>query len=94
MFFLVILTEGRAKKEMENIEKHEAMIFPSHVMGTLSPYPIVVNVTYGGKKLKKKMHIIQIDREIFLRRITHCVFIKNFSFCIFHQCFPKVLFLI
>lgn len=40
-----LLTAGRAKKEMANTEKQDAMVFPIHVCGTLSPYPIVVTVT-------------------------------------------------
>ena len=31
------LTAGSAKKEMANTEKHEATIFPGHVLGTVSP---------------------------------------------------------
>ena len=42
---MFVLTEGRAKKEMANIEKHDAITLPNHVWGTLSPYPIVVTVT-------------------------------------------------
>lgn len=45
--FLFPLTAGRAKKEMANTEKHDAMVFPIQVCGTLSPYPIVVTVTFG-----------------------------------------------
>lgn len=30
-------TAGSAKKEMANTEKQEAMVFPTHVWGTLSP---------------------------------------------------------
>lgn len=40
------LTAGRAKKEMANTEKQEAMVFPIHVCGTKSPYPMVVTVTF------------------------------------------------
>jgi len=38
------LTAGSAKKEIAKTEKHEATIFPIHVWGTVSPYPIVVTV--------------------------------------------------
>ena len=38
------LTAGRAKNDMAKTEKHEATIFPIHVCGTVSPYPIVVTV--------------------------------------------------
>ena len=37
-------TAGRAKNEMANTEKHEATILPVQVLGTVSPYPIVVTV--------------------------------------------------
>lgn len=30
-------TAGSAKKDMANTEKQEAMVFPTHVWGTLSP---------------------------------------------------------
>ena len=30
-------TAGSAKKEMAKTEKQEAMVFPTHVWGTLSP---------------------------------------------------------
>lgn len=30
-------TAGSAKKEMAKTEKQEAMVFPTHVCGTLSP---------------------------------------------------------
>ena len=35
---------GSAKKEIAKTEKHEATIFPDQVLGTASPYPIVVTV--------------------------------------------------
>jgi hypothetical protein len=38
------LTAGRAKKEMAKTEKQEATILPIQVLGTVSPYPIVVTV--------------------------------------------------
>ena len=43
---LVILvgTAGRAKNEMAKTEKQEATIFPIQVLGTVSPYPMVVTV--------------------------------------------------
>ena len=37
-------TAGSAKNEMAKTEKHEATIFPIQVLGTVSPYPIVVTV--------------------------------------------------
>ena len=37
-------TAGRAKNEMANTEKQEATILPIHVLGTVSPYPMVVTV--------------------------------------------------
>ena len=37
-------TAGRAKNEMAKTEKHEATILPVQVLGTVSPYPIVVTV--------------------------------------------------
>lgn len=48
----MLLTAGRAKKEMANTEKQEATILPIHVWGTVSPYPIVVTVIWNitGKK--------------------------------------------
>lgn len=33
----VLLTAGRAKKDIANTEKQEAIVFPIHVWGTLSP---------------------------------------------------------
>lgn len=50
--FSLPLTAGRAKKEMANTEKQDAIVFPIHVCGTLSPYPMVVTVTFG-KNVKK-----------------------------------------
>lgn len=41
-----LLTAGSAKKEMANTEKQDAIVFPIHVCGTLSPYPMVVTVTF------------------------------------------------
>ena len=41
---ILVLTAGSAKNEMANTEKHEATIFPGHVRGTVSPYPMVVTV--------------------------------------------------
>ena len=38
------LTAGKAKNEIAKTEKHDAIIFPIHVLGTVSPYPIVVTV--------------------------------------------------
>ena len=35
---------GSAKNEIAKTEKHEATIFPDQVLGTASPYPIVVTV--------------------------------------------------
>lgn len=49
--FLFLLTAGRAKKEMAKTEKQDAMVFPIQVCGTLSPYPIVVTVTFEKKNL-------------------------------------------
>lgn len=49
---VVQLTAGRAKKEMANTEKQDAIVFPIHVCGTLSPYPMVVTVTFGGRRRK------------------------------------------
>lgn len=40
----VLLTAGRAKNEIAKTLKHDATIFPIHVLGTVSPYPIVVTV--------------------------------------------------
>ena len=40
----LIFTAGRAKKEIAKTEKQEATIFPIHVFGTVSPYPMVVTV--------------------------------------------------
>ena len=37
-------TAGRAKNEIAKTEKQEATIFPIHVLGTVSPYPMVVTV--------------------------------------------------
>lgn len=39
---------------MANTEKHDAMVFPIHVCGTLSPYPMVVTVTFEKKTKNKK----------------------------------------
>ena len=39
-----ILTAGNAKNEIANTEKQDATIFPTQVLGTVSPYPIVVTV--------------------------------------------------
>jgi hypothetical protein len=49
------LTAGRAKKEIAKTAKQEATIFPTHVWGTLSPYPIVITVIY--KKWGEKRFI-------------------------------------
>ena len=43
---LLAPTAGRAKKEMAKTEKQEATILPTQVLGTVSPYPIVVTVIY------------------------------------------------
>ena len=40
------VTAGSAKKEIAKTEKHEATILPIHVLGTVSPYPIVVTVIW------------------------------------------------
>ena len=42
--FLFSITAGRAKKEIAKTEKQEATIFPIQVLGTVSPYPMVVTV--------------------------------------------------
>lgn len=39
---------------MANTEKQDAMVFPIHVCGTLSPYPIVVTVTFE-KNMRTKI---------------------------------------
>lgn len=39
-----LLTAGSAKNEIAKTEKQDATIFPNHVLGTVSPYPIVVTV--------------------------------------------------
>ena len=44
MGLLPVSTAGRAKKEMANTEKQEATILPIQVLGTVSPYPMVVTV--------------------------------------------------
>ena len=51
-------TAGRAKKEMANTEKQEATILPNQVLGTVSPYPIVVTVIWNGgdKQVGKLVH--------------------------------------
>ena len=41
---MLIYTAGSAKKEIANTEKQDATIFPIHVLGTVSPYPMVVTV--------------------------------------------------
>ena len=40
---------------MAKTEKQDATIFPSHVLGTVSPYPIVVTVIY------KRIFIYNVD---------------------------------
>lgn len=44
IYIYIKLTAGSAKKDIANTLKHEATIFPIHVCGTVSPYPIVVTV--------------------------------------------------
>ena len=44
MFVILVGTAGRAKNEMAKTEKQEATIFPIQVLGTVSPYPMVVTV--------------------------------------------------
>ena len=36
-FIIVLMTAGKAKKEMPRRAQKEAMILPGHVMGTASP---------------------------------------------------------
>lgn len=45
-----VLTAGRAKKDTPMREKVAAISRPSHVLGVLSPYPIVARVICGHKK--------------------------------------------
>lgn len=52
MLKYTILTAGRAKNDIAKTAKHEATIFPIHVCGTLSPYPIVITVIFREKKTK------------------------------------------
>lgn len=44
-----VLTAGRAKKDTPMREKVAAISRPSHVLGVLSPYPIVARVICGHK---------------------------------------------
>ena len=44
----MILTAGKAKNDIANTEKQDATILPSQVLGTVSPYPIVVTVIYNA----------------------------------------------
>lgn len=60
-----LLTAGRAKKEMANTEKQDAMVFPIHVCGTLSPYPIVVTVTF---EKNMRMKIMPANLFFFLKK--------------------------
>lgn len=52
IFYIVICvlnkpTAGSAKKDIAKTLKHDATIFPIHVWGTASPYPIVVTVIWN-----------------------------------------------
>lgn len=38
------LTAGNAKNDIPNKAQNDAIIFPCHVSGTISPYPTVHNV--------------------------------------------------
>lgn len=68
-----LLTAGRAKKEMANTEKQDAIVFPIHVCGTLSPYPIVVTVTFV-KKHEGEDETSGISRVLTMlsAKNTHC----------------------
>lgn len=44
-----VLTAGRAKKDTPMRENVAAISRPSHVLGVLSPYPIVARVIWGQK---------------------------------------------
>lgn len=43
------------------MEKQDAMVFPSQVIGIMSPYPIVVTVTFWDNDKKKNKAVIKLS---------------------------------
>ena len=67
---IFLCTAGKAKNEMAKTEKQEATILPIHVLGTVSPYPMVVTVIWRRESMLEVSVLTSVQPPVSPRPTT------------------------